>query len=82
MDEIKSYKAEPKDVNHDADGQYIITFKEEKDADAFVNLMNDNAESIGVQGVIFSNARGLGGLSWVFHYDIYRVIDNMAIVYD
>lgn len=81
MDETKSYKAEPKDVNHDADAQYIITFKERIDADAFVTMMNNNAESLGVQGVIFSNARGLAGLGWGYHYDIYRVVDNMAIVY-
>ena len=78
MDEIKSYQAEPKDIVNDADCEYIITFKERSTADAFVTMMNNNAESIGVQGVIFLNSRKVG---WGYHHDIYRVVDNMAIVY-
>ena len=72
MDEITSYKAEPKNIVNDADCQYIITFKEKLQADIFVTMLNDNAESLGLQGQIFRNSRAVG---WGYHHDIYRVVD-------
>ena len=79
MDEIKSYQAEPKDRMNGADCEYIITFKERSTADSFVNMMNSNAESIGLQGLIYLNVRKVG---WGYHYDIYKIVDTEDLDFD